>query len=116
MTDTESPRFAEWAILELMGHRRLAGMLTEQEIAGTKFLRLDVPAAVDGFAATQFYSPAAVYAITPTTEEIARGVARSTQPAPAYRWELPALSQPRTEHESDFVSGLRDGAPADMPF
>ena len=76
-----------WAILELMGHRRLAGHLTEQEIAGHGFLRIDVP---DGekMLATQFYSPSAVYAITPTTEEIARRVAATAKPAPVQEWEL----------------------------
>ena len=79
-----------WVILELMGHRRLAGTMTEVELAGGKFLRLDSPGP-DGVYATQFYAPAAVYCITPTTEEIARNVAASSQPAPVQRWELPAL-------------------------
>jgi hypothetical protein len=35
--------FAQWVILELLGHRRLAGFLTEQQIAGASFLRIDVP-------------------------------------------------------------------------
>lgn len=35
--------FEGWAILELMGHRRLAGYVSECEVAGTKLLRIDVP-------------------------------------------------------------------------
>ena len=35
--------FEGWAILELMGHRRLAGYLREQTVSGASFLRLDVP-------------------------------------------------------------------------
>lgn len=35
--------FTGWAILELMGHRRLGGYLSEQEIAGAAFIRIDVP-------------------------------------------------------------------------
>lgn len=35
--------FEGWAILELMGHRRLGGYIREQEIAGQAFLRIDVP-------------------------------------------------------------------------
>lgn len=77
--------FGEWVILELMGHRRLAGWLTEQEIAGRGFLRLQMEDA------TQFYSPAAVYCITPTSEELARKVAAATRPAPISRWELPEV-------------------------
>lgn len=92
--------FAGWAILELMGHRRLAGYLSAQEIAGGAFLRIDVPGE-DGPTATQFYSPAAVYCITPTTEEIARAVAKRNQPEPVQRWELPSLSAPSTAEDSD---------------
>jgi hypothetical protein len=94
MTDTESTPFAQWVILELMGHRRLAGFLTEQEIAGKGFLRLDSPGQQG---ATQLYNPTAVYAITPTTEDIARAVAATSQPAPVQRWELPPAITPDKE-------------------
>lgn len=83
--------FDEWVILELMGHRRLAGRLREQEIAGEGFLRLDIfPGPVDEPAATQYYRPGAVYCITPTTEQMARLVALGADPGPVKRWELPA--------------------------
>lgn len=90
MTEEKGGPFPCWAILELMGHRRLAGMVTEQEVAGHGFIRIDVPAR-DGkdLIATQFYSPGSVYCMTPTTEEIARRVAASCQPEPVHRWELP---------------------------
>lgn len=91
--------FAEWCILELMGHRRLAGFVRDVELAGSRFLRLDVPGE-DGTVATQFYSPAAVYCMTPTTEEIARAVALGNRPAPVTRWELPAPAQ-RTSDVGD---------------
>ena len=122
--------FEGWAILELMGHRRLAGKLSEAIIGGASFIRIDVPTLCTGtaanwcplhgdckcphpeiekndpgcplhndrsphgeeWAATQFYSASAVYCITPTTEDIARKVAASAQPAPVQRWELPPAS------------------------
>ena len=70
-----------WVILELMGHRRLSGYASEVEVAGAKFLRLDVPSPRQGEAptATQFYSAAAIYCITPTSEELARQVAAANQ-------------------------------------
>lgn len=85
---TDSGMFREWAVLELMGHRRLAGLVTEEERFSTKLIRIDIPQG-DGFT-TQWYSASALYCMTPTTEEIARNVARSNQPAPVHRWELPA--------------------------
>ena len=101
----DSESFSGWAILELMGHRRLAGFVTEQQIAGAAFLRLDVagpphpeddeddgPAVAlhGGFegGVTQFYSPQAVYCITPTTQDIAVALGRRSAPAPVSRYEL----------------------------
>jgi hypothetical protein len=78
--------FDEWAILEIMGHRRLAGRVTEQEIAGRGFLRLDVPSDPP---ITQYYSPDSVFAIHPVTEETAREAARLARKEPVSRWELP---------------------------
>ena len=83
-------RFEEWAILELMGHRRLAGLVTEQTIGGASFIRIDVPCDPP---ATQLYAPGAIYCITPTTEQLARQVAQATAPRPIERWELPAAPQ-----------------------
>ena len=101
---TETPTFAEWVILEILGHRRLAGYLTEQQVAGHGFLRLDIPGDdSEVFAATQLYAPTSVYAIHPTTEAIARQVAKSCRPAPVQRWELPAA--PAREH----VDSVDDG-------
>lgn len=120
-----------WAIIELMGHRRLAGYVQEVEVAGQGMLRLDVPdhpwrnGCTCGSAdpesldhekhnhtcqmfradddleprdviATQFYSPSALYCLTPTTEEIARGLAQRAKPAPVARYELPAPPAPTT--------------------
>src|SRR5262245_4954119 len=36
-------RFEGWAVLELMGHRRLGGYLREVSIAGAGMLRIDIP-------------------------------------------------------------------------
>jgi hypothetical protein len=81
MTRPEQATFAEWVILELKGHWRGAGWLTEQTLAGANFLRLDVPGLPAEGGLTQFIEPGSVYRITPTTEAIARSVAHSA-PAP----------------------------------
>ena len=98
-------QFAEWVILEVMGHRRLAGYLTEQEIAGKGFLRLDVPGAEGESAATQLYNPSSVYCITPTTKDVACALASRTRPAPVQRWELEP-ARPLSSPDAD-----ADGAP-----
>jgi hypothetical protein len=42
---TDSQPFGEWCVVELLGHRRLAGYVQEVQLAGTGFLRLDIPPA-----------------------------------------------------------------------
>lgn len=92
MTETETT-FEGWAVLELMGHRRLAGYVSEANVAGAAMLRLDVPGKDDDVAATQFYSASALYCLTPTTEDLARAFAQQAQPEPVRRWELPAPAE-----------------------
>ena len=78
---TSDTAFDEWVILELMGHRRLAGHLREQVSAGEGFLRLDVyPGPSEEPIATQFYWFGAVYCIILITERIVRQVAEGTDP------------------------------------
>lgn len=91
MTEGAKPsEYAGPAILELMGRTELAGMVREVTIAGAGFLRVDIPSAVEGQAyATQFVSPAALYRLTPCSEEAMLVVARRCQPQPVKPWELP---------------------------
>lgn len=77
MTDSEQPeqRFEHWAVVDLFGHQRLAGRVTEQVIAGTGFLRIDVPRE-DGSFVTKLQNPKSVYAMAPCSEEVAREAAK----------------------------------------
>ena len=91
-----SKNFEEWAVLELMGHRKLAGKVTEQTIGSATFIRIDVPGQKGEVTATQFYNPSAIYCMTPTTEKLARRMSAYNKPEPVTRWELP-----ESDDESD---------------
>lgn len=65
-----SDKFEQWAILELMGHRRLGGYVQEVELFGAALLRIDIPGEDDKWA-TQLYGAQAIYCLTPATEEAA---------------------------------------------
>jgi hypothetical protein len=104
--------FEGWTIVELMGHRRLAGMVREVNVAGAGFLRIDVfPGDATTAIATQLIAPAAVYALTPTTEDLARRLALREQPEPVSRWDLPAL--PAAEGDDAQDHDDEDEYPAD---
>lgn len=119
--------FDGWAVLELMGHRRLGGYVREQQFAGVAFIRIDVPGWIhteptgeqeERDQATQFYAPAAVYCTTPTTEEIARAIAESNRPQPVHEWEIrrrPELDLDDVD-DADLVDEHLDADPEDIAF
>jgi hypothetical protein len=96
--------FESWAILELMGHVRMAGRVTEEERFGSKMGRIDVPQG-EGFT-TVYFSGASIYRMTPTTEAIARSVAAQNQPEPVHRWELPQPEKAAEVLDGDDFTGF----------
>lgn len=100
---SETLIFEQWAILELMGHVKLAGRVTEEEHFGAKLGRIDIPRADGGFT-TQFFGGGSVYRLTPTTEEIARHIAQNNQPRPVQVWELPAPGRTAPENLEDTLN------------
>lgn len=90
----EKQPFEHYALVELFGHQRIAGKVTEAEIGGGKFLRVDVPALGELQALTRFYGPAAIYGITPVTEETALALAKRFGVQPVAAWDARQLLQP----------------------
>jgi hypothetical protein len=93
--------FEIWGIVEIMGHSIIAGKISEQTVAGAPLLRVDVPTvdggqgyAIPGY--TKFYSPGAIYAITPTDEETCKNAAVGLRCRPIEVWKLnlPQLTAP----------------------
>ncbi len=95
---TATEPFEVWAIVEIMGHTKHAGKVTEQAIGGCSFVRIDVPESEGRQAVTKLYTQAAIFSITPVSEEVARGVAKQLRSEPIHAWELPEeFRKPRIE-------------------
>lgn len=87
--EEKSKGFDQFVILELMGHHKVAGHMTEETIGGASFIRVDIPNAAGETTSTKYYSASAVYGIHPTTKEIAIAAAqRFGAPQPITVWEL----------------------------
>lgn len=105
MTTENATAFEGWAILELMGHRKLGCYVQEATLAGAGFLRVQVPKAKGGWAVEQLYPPSSVYCLTPVSEAVACGYALRCQPEPVTRWELPAPEPVVIRGGVDLASG-----------
>lgn len=89
-----SEPFRSWAVVEIFGHERIAGEVSEQTIGGGSFIRVDVPAVGDQAAFTRFYGDKAIYSIQPVSEEIARHAAAAMRVRPVSVYlVLPAPSE-----------------------
>lgn len=97
--------FEHHCIIELMGHQRIAGMVTEQEIGDQSFIRVDVPE-VEGIATfTKIYSANAIYSITPVDEATCLAIVSHDRARPIAIWGLnfhdPQLADKVTVEEYD---------------
>ena len=98
----EKSTFNEWALVELFGHQKIVGKVSEASLASGAFLRVDVPAFNGSPAFTRFYGPGAIYSINPVSEEIARGLMANYRNEPVSRFELPQLAEKTSSAETDY--------------
>jgi hypothetical protein len=98
-------KFDAWAIVEVFGHKRFAGRVSDQAIGGASFIRIDVPATTDKTAYTKFFGGGAIYAITPCTEEVARIAAHEIEkwndPVPVALPGGKQLPAPRSDDDEE---------------
>ena len=90
-----------WAIVELFGHSQISGEVSEEEIAGSMFLRVDVPATENTAVFTRYFGAGAIYSITPVTEDVAHRATQALQRSPVTVWGI-------TPPERQLQAGLDD--------
>lgn len=105
----EQEKFDLWCVVELFGHSRIAGRCTEQNVAGTNMLRVDVPDISNQPGFTRFLSSGAIYAINPVSEGVARQIAENLQIQPVNIWDVSHLVDQK-------LKSLQDGESPDFDF
>lgn len=108
---SEQTKFDTWGICEVMGHKKFAGRITEQLLAGAALVRVDVPAVTtsrgkDVPEYSKLVGVGSIYCITPTTEEVARKAAAvlaayDADPLPVYIPEERQLPVPADRDDED---------------
>ena len=91
----------QWAIVEIMGHKVVAGYITQAVQFGLPMLRIDVPATSIWPAFTRDYGAQAIYAITYVSEEVARMTAEASKvnPVAVYVPDLSEMKRAQLENE-----------------
>jgi hypothetical protein len=102
MTMSERQAFEQWAIIELFGHSRIAGKVSEQTIGGCAFVRVDVPAVDGDQAFTKLFGNGAIYALTITDEAAATLAAKAIRAQPINTWELERAMKSLPAHDGEF--------------
>lgn len=100
-----------WALVELFGHNRIAGKVTEAEMGGGALIRVDVPPVKDRQPITKYYNVKAIYGITPVDEATATRMAESIDAAPISSYSIDR----EIERRKRLGSGESDDDPDDGP-
>lgn len=82
--------FDNFCIVELFGHQKIAGRVTEQVIAGQGYIRVDVPATKRHPEFTRMFGSGAIYSITPVSAEIAQAAAEQIWAEPVSVYIAPS--------------------------
>lgn len=86
-----------WGIVELMGRKVVAGIVSKSVILGPPMLRIDVPATSAFPEFTQLYGDTSIYCVTFVSEGVARLTAEQTKVNPVSVYVPELIS--REQHE-----------------
>jgi hypothetical protein len=86
-----------WALVELFGHQRIVGFLSQQTFGTGVLFRVDVPDLLkdgkvvrEGF--TRYFGLSSIYSITPVSESVVRELLPSIDGAPTRPMSLKSYS------------------------
>jgi len=98
---TTVEKFEQWCVVEIMGHKKFAGFVSEQSLGGSSFVRVDVPEIViDGRilpAFSKLFGAGSIYCLSPCTEETARAFAAEIRQQSFSLYEAPRLPAPSVD-------------------
>jgi hypothetical protein len=96
-------RFESWAVVDLFGHDKIAGYVTEISMAGKGFFRVDVPPMNGEEGYSKIFGPDAIYSMLPVaSKEVAMAACVSFAVRPLGTWTpsvLRALPPPTIDQD-----------------
>lgn len=96
----------QYAVVEMMGHRKVIGKVTESEIGTGSLLKVTVLGKDGDPDRTEYIGIASIYCLTIVTEETARQAAAACSPEPTFAWQV--RERPALVAASDYDEGDED--------
>lgn len=87
------------AIIELFGHGKMAGHVSEHVIGSSAFIRVEVPKTDRQEAFSRLLHPNSIYALNPCTEDVMMAMANSYNYTPITAWDLPDVLKNKFRQE-----------------
>ena len=110
--------FQEWAYVELMGHNKICGLVSEYKFGNESMIRVDVPEVGNIPKFSKLFNISAIYAITPMLEADAKAYANIVKAVPLDQFDMSRILAAKMKQLeiADELSAEGDDDNDDMNF
>lgn len=84
----EPEKFESWALVEIMGHIKVAGMATTMNFGNTVMLKVDIPETQYQPSFSRMFGMSSIFSIIPVDEKTARLHAESYRSSPILSYDV----------------------------
>lgn len=95
-------------VVELFGHNKIAGMVSEFNFGGTNFIRVDVPETAVSGPFTRMFHANACYCLNPCTEEVMLSMAAKYTQLPVTPFDIRVAANKMLAADANCGEDLRD--------
>lgn len=95
-------------LVELFGHNRISGMISEHALGNSVMIRIDVPETNQNPAFTKFVNPSSVYALNPIAEEMMHQMAEEIKAKPIQFYDLQDVQRKLMEEVNEARKQLEE--------
>lgn len=83
-----------YAVVEMMGHRKVVGIISESPLGPGSLIRVDVLGSDGRVERTEHVGVGSIYCLTEVTEAVAKASAMHSAPKPSFAYDIEAISRP----------------------
>ncbi len=84
----ETDQLKTFAVVEMMGHRKVVGIIGESPLGPGSLIRVDVLAKDGEIERTEHVGVGSIYCLTEVTEDIAKAAAAAHSPTPSWAYGI----------------------------